>query len=200
MSTLYRVKSWKELVRFLQRLAPIDMACRGQDQNYGGSIRSRFDRCLELSRTDLTAYLRAERAVSQRFREHAPIYLSEVERRYLKSHWVQLIVMQHYGVPTRLVDWTKSPWVAAFFAVSSGWDSDGCIYGFRRDRLESILKTRFTSDVEDLVWGPHPSHDRFSDDVWDTADANTCLFFPKKVNSLASWLQPTIVASHISRD
>jgi len=39
--------------------------------------------------------------------------------------------MQHYGLPTRLLDWSESPLVAAYFAVEdlNGHDEEGAIWG-----------------------------------------------------------------------
>jgi hypothetical protein len=37
-------------------------------------------------------------------------------------------LMQHYGAPTRMIDFTKSPYIGLYFAVDSNWDRDGALY------------------------------------------------------------------------
>ena len=47
------------------------------------------------------------------------------------SHLEQLVKMQHYDWPTRLLDITSNPLVALFFACNENGDKEGCVYVFR---------------------------------------------------------------------
>lgn len=185
-----KISKWEHVADFLQRLPLVDIACRGQGKGYFKNgqpvMTARIDRCLALAKPD--ERLRTERAVCQRFREHAPIYLSAIETRYLETHWLQLVVMQHYGVPTRLLDWTKSAWVATYFAVSSDWESDGYLYIFRRNCLEEKIRHLISSEVPNLVWGPREPGDHFSDRDWDSAEPNRELFTEKSIRNLSKWV------------
>jgi hypothetical protein len=56
-----------------------------------------------------------ERRLMTRYKERSVPYLSS---RVIDS-WELMFLMQHYSVPTRLLDWTENPLIALFFALSS---------------------------------------------------------------------------------
>ena len=61
--------------------------------------------------------------LNRRRMRYAPTVLRNIPRRNDFLSW--LVLMQHYGMPTRLLDWTENPLIAAYFSVCENQYDDG---------------------------------------------------------------------------
>ncbi len=149
-----------------------EFAFRGQP-NSKDSLRPVIDRVLD--KGAISYRLNKEEETIHLFRADATVYLSSVERELVERDKVSaLTVMRHYGVPTRLLDWTMSPWVAAYFASSKDFPirpsdngHDGAIWLFHHQVMQTRVNSaetrvfgRNASDVDYSVLGLSPEDGR----------------------------------------
>lgn len=88
----------------------------------------------------------AEMTLVKRFRQNAYPFLEMSPR----TEWDWLFLMQHHGVPTRLLDWSDSPLVALWFAMQGGSDrDDACIWALQPIELNKLanLDPEFAADI-----------------------------------------------------
>jgi FRG domain len=88
-----------------------------------------FLRHAEANQLTVENSLRLERALIAEFRTGAHLYLPPaVLPQDPRDIVTMLVCMQHYGAPTRLLDWTESLYVATYFAVEKEPDHDGAVW------------------------------------------------------------------------
>lgn len=64
---------------------------------------------------DSSSLIEYEKKLLTRFKERSVPYLKQ----RVDDKWELLFLMQHYSLPTRLLDWTENPFISLFFALSS---------------------------------------------------------------------------------
>jgi hypothetical protein len=132
-----RHRRWDELLKFARQHPAPRWVFRGQSQKWPlkptVGRTERYSRIREL----------------QLFNEFKRLANPMIDRTQVASDWDWLFLAQHHGLPTRLLDWTTNPLIAAYFAceTSARGKRDGEIIA-----VEIADVGRFSED--DLVASP----------------------------------------------
>jgi hypothetical protein len=128
---LQTVRDWADLARTLESLE--GWAFRGE-QSADWDLFSSLSRRLMRFCPDRSGWPEREARAMRIFRRKAHNHLQD--HRVLEDDLRTLAMMQHHGAPTRLLDFTKSPFVAAFFALEHAVE-DAAVFALDTPRLWS---------------------------------------------------------------
>lgn len=103
------VKSWEDFKQYVSKLEIEKFLFRGQPAPY--RLRTSFHRT---NRTDLARYMDEDAIILKR--DLSPLLHNQFNFDIPEQLGSFFNLAQHHGYPTPLLDWTESPFVAAFFA------------------------------------------------------------------------------------
>ena len=125
---VFTLTSEAEVFQVLAELRGQRWLCRGQPKCYGSLLPT-------IDRDSFRALSRIKKLTLESqsidlFRSTVQYFTDQSEQKAKSSDLIALMVLRHYYVPTRLLDWSLSPYVAAYFSVSSDEMEDGEIWSF----------------------------------------------------------------------
>jgi hypothetical protein len=146
------IQTEDQLSSFLTAPRPSKVIFRGQPDRF-----PKLQPSIERFGRNASSLFAKEDYIGREFMRRAPNYLRALPKQEDALAWLALA--RHHGAPSRLLDWSRSLPVAAFFAASGANENEGCIVWeideilLKRYALK-ILRERFKepkSSWEDLI-------------------------------------------------
>lgn len=133
--------SLESALHVFEQLQVDQWLCRGQSKLYNGLVPS-------IDRHPLTGLPRPKKLELERqsidlFRQNVLFFADQGEAGAMTDDFIALMVLRHYGVPTRILDWSGSPYIAAYFATCGDNEEDGQIWCFDEPAYRSPGKEQW---------------------------------------------------------
>ncbi len=154
---------------------------------YRGQSNSEWELETSLERSNIIdTFSEFEKELYDEFRKGAPFYLGNENLPITRLQWFSM--MQHFGAPSRLMDFTKSPYIAAYFAFEQASPNAEKIAIWVVNKIYLFQKALYY--FKNKIEHPDFKHHAFDDDTFEKVyneslkDGFNCVFplEPKQVN------------------
>jgi len=137
---VFRLDSWDGFLKLITKPPYSNWAFRGErDERW--PLYSSLSRYLQNFGVAPSAWPEQENRILRIFKRKAHQFLAAPPD--LNDDFQWLALMQHHGAPTRLIDFSWSPYVAAFFALERTL-ADGVVWAMNPGRVDSSRADRPT--------------------------------------------------------
>ena len=128
-----RIQNWKELVDLIEEPQPNYPSFTANYIQYRGQSNKDWKLESSLLRIVKGDSLSEEKAkyyeAEAQMEFGGKVHILEQKFSYTHPNPIAMYVdMQHYSCPTRLLDWTSSPYIGLYFAVNDSFDKDGALF------------------------------------------------------------------------
>jgi len=145
----YECQTWESTKTVVSQLAGADeFFWRGQS-DASWRLCSSLYRFFKGNDIPDTNKLRLERLSIQQFRASHNRVVNQPSGGERISTTDIMVKMQHYDCPTRLLDWTWSPYIAAYFALIDIKPAGGAIYGLNITEYQAMIGPELPLDDYD---------------------------------------------------
>lgn len=174
-----RLTTLKEFTDFVEQFL---LTCGDDSPWYRGCGRSSYKLIPSLYRhptiNDINQLLDLESQILVRFKQRSVPYLDRLP----SGDWDYLFLMQHNGIPTRLLDWTENPYIALYFALTAAsFTIDQGNYRYAEDVAIWVLNP--------TIWNRHSLlHMTFKGGILSPSD------------KLTDGYAPTTLSEHMKND
>src|SRR5689334_1238794 len=155
---IVQLNSWAEFLSVATESPYHNWAFRGQ-RDASLPLFSVLSRYLWTYKLDPRAWMDQEERILRIFKRKAIHFLTHIPDRDDDFQWLAL--MQDHGAPTRLLDFTWSPYVAAFFALHNA-TGDSVIWACNPFEIEHVVqldlekpgafRKHFLTNQKPFVW------------------------------------------------